>query len=171
MPKIERAIISVTDKSGIVDLGQFLKSQNVEILSTGGTAKVLRDAGVDVVDVSVYTGSPEVMDGRLKTLHPKIEGGILGIRENAQHREDMDSLGIKPIDLVIVNLYAFEETVAKDGCTLESAIENIDIGGPTMLRAAAKNHQDVTVQPYNTTEGRNWITRFGTFKGFGESFT
>ncbi|MBX7149976.1 bifunctional phosphoribosylaminoimidazolecarboxamide formyltransferase/IMP cyclohydrolase [bacterium] len=145
MPKIERAIVSVTDKTGVVDFCKVLAKHNVEILSTGGTAKVLREAGLKVIDVSDYTGSPEVMDGRLKTIHPMIEGGMLGIRSNPSHVADMKRLGIKNIDMVIVNLYAFEKTVADPKCSLDHAIENIDIGGPTMLRAAAKNHQDVTV--------------------------
>ncbi|HBF13633.1 MAG TPA: bifunctional phosphoribosylaminoimidazolecarboxamide formyltransferase/inosine monophosphate cyclohydrolase [Deltaproteobacteria bacterium] len=145
MPQIKRAIISVTDKTGIVEFGKFLQSMNVEILSTGGTAKVLREAGVKVVDVSEYTGSPEILDGRLKTIHPKIEGGLLGIRSNPKHLQEMKANDIHPIDMVIVNLYEFEKTVAKPGVHLEEAIENIDIGGPTMLRAAAKNHPDVTV--------------------------
>jgi phosphoribosylaminoimidazolecarboxamide formyltransferase/IMP cyclohydrolase len=145
MPKISRAIISVTDKSNLVEFCQGLKKHQIEILSTGGTAKILRDNNIEVVDVSEYTNSPEILDGRLKTLHPKIEGGILGIRSNDQHQKEMKEEGILPIDLVVVNLYEFEKTIAKDGITLEEAIENIDIGGPTMLRAAAKNYQDVTV--------------------------
>jgi len=145
MPKITRAIMSVTDKTGIVELGKVLQACHVEILSTGGTAKALRDAGIAVVDVAAYTGSPEILDGRLKTLHPMIEGGILGIRSNAKHQEEMKKEKIKPIDLVVVNLYEFEKTTADPNCSLEHAIENIDIGGPTMLRAAAKNHPFVTV--------------------------
>lgn len=145
MPKINRALVSVTDKTGVVDFCKVLAQWGVEILSTGGTAKTLRDAGLQVVDVSKFTNSPEVLDGRLKTLHPKIEGGILGIRSNPQHQKEMQENGILPIDLVAVNLYAFEKTVADPHCTLAHAVENIDIGGPTMLRAAAKNHPDVTV--------------------------
>lgn len=145
MPKITRALISVTDKTGIVELGKVLQAEGVEILSTGGTAKALRDAGISVIDVAAYTGSPEILDGRLKTLHPIIEGGILGIRSNPKHQEEMKKEKIKPIDLVVVNLYEFEKTVADPKCSLEHAIENIDIGGPTMLRAAAKNHLFVTV--------------------------
>lgn len=145
MPKIKRALISVTDKTGIADFAKFLDSQNIEILSTGGTAKVIREAGINVRDVSDYTGSPEILDGRLKTIHPKVEGGLLGIRSNEKHLQEMKDNGIEDIDLLVVNLYEFEKTVAREGVTLEEAIENIDIGGPTMIRAAAKNHQDVTV--------------------------
>ncbi|MBI4412021.1 MAG: bifunctional phosphoribosylaminoimidazolecarboxamide formyltransferase/IMP cyclohydrolase, partial [Deltaproteobacteria bacterium] len=145
MPKIQRAIVSVTDKTGLVEFCKILSAFQIEILSTGGTAKLLREHGIKTEDVSSYTGSPEVMDGRLKTLHPKIEGGILGIRNNPKHRQEMESLGILPIDLVVVNLYAFEKTSAKEDCTLDEAVENIDIGGPTMLRAASKNYRDVTV--------------------------
>ena len=144
MKKVRRAIISVTDKTGVVDFARALAAHGVEIISTGGTAELIKNSGVTVVPISTYTGSPEMLDGRLKTLHPRIHGGILGIRENPQHRKDMEANNILPIDMVVVNLYAFEETVAK-GCTLEDAIENIDIGGPTMLRAAAKNHNDVAV--------------------------
>lgn len=144
MPKISRAIVSVTDKTGIVEFCKTLVELQIEILSTGGTAKVLREQQIPVKDVAEYTGFPEILDGRLKTLHPLIEGGILGIRKNKEHQTQMASLGIAPIDMVVVNLYAFEKTV-KEGCALAEAIENIDIGGPTMLRAAAKNWQDVTV--------------------------
>jgi phosphoribosylaminoimidazolecarboxamide formyltransferase/IMP cyclohydrolase len=145
MKPISRALISVTDKSGLVEFAQFLAGYQIEILSTGGTAKLLREQGVPVVEVSDYTGFPEMLDGRVKTLHPKIHGGILGRRDLASHQEQMAAQGITPIDLVVVNLYQFEQAVAKPGCTLEDAIENIDIGGPTLLRAAAKNYQDVTV--------------------------
>jgi len=145
MQPITRALMSVTDKSGILEFGWFLAGQNVEILSTGGTAKMLREGGVKVVEVSEFTGFPEMLDGRVKTLHPKIHGGILGRRDLAAHVEQMAKHQIKPIDLVVVNLYQFEKAVAQPGCTLEDAIENIDIGGPTLLRAAAKNYQSVTV--------------------------
>jgi phosphoribosylaminoimidazolecarboxamide formyltransferase/IMP cyclohydrolase len=145
MPKIKRALISVSDKSGVVDLAKELAKMNVEIISTGGTAKALRDNKIKVTEISDYTGSPEILDGRLKTLHPKIHGGILGMRTNATHAKEMAANQIQPIDMVIVNLYPFEATIAKKDCTLEEAIENIDIGGPTMLRAAAKNWQDVAV--------------------------
>jgi len=145
MKPISRALISVTDKSGLVKFATFLAGYQIEILSTGGTAKLLKDNGVPVVEVSDYTGFPEMLDGRVKTLHPKIHGGILGRRDLASHQEQMAAQGIAPIDLVVVNLYQFEQAVAKPGCTLEDAIENIDIGGPTLLRAAAKNYQAVTV--------------------------
>jgi len=145
MQPITRALMSVTDKSGILEFAWFLAGQNVEILSTGGTAKMLREGGVKVVEVSEFTGFPEMLDGRVKTLHPKIHGGILGRRDLAAHLEQMAQHQIKPIDLVVVNLYQFEKAVAQPGCTLEDAIENIDIGGPTLLRAAAKNYQSVTV--------------------------
>ena len=137
--KISRALISVSDKSGIVELAGALSAKGVEILSTGGTAKLLREAGLDIVEVSDYTGFPEMMDGRVKTLHPKIHGGILGRRGTDD--EVMLEYNIGPIDLVVVNLYPFESTIANLDCELATAIENIDIGGPTMLRAAAKNHR------------------------------
>ena len=145
MQPISRALMSVTDKSGLVEFATFLAGYQIEILSTGGTAKLLRDNGVPVVEVSDFTGFPEMLDGRVKTLHPKVHGGILGRRDLASHQEQMAAHGIVPIDLVVVNLYQFEKAVAKPGCTLEDAIENIDIGGPTMLRAAAKNYPAVTV--------------------------
>ncbi len=143
MNKIQRALISVSDKSGIVDFAKELAGFGVEILSTGGTAKLLADSGIAVIEVSDYTGFPEMMDGRVKTLHPKIHGGILGRRGTDD--TVMAEHGISGIDMVVVNLYPFEQTVAKPDCTLEDAIENIDIGGPTMIRAAAKNHKDVTI--------------------------
>ncbi|MBW2064190.1 MAG: IMP cyclohydrolase [Deltaproteobacteria bacterium] len=145
MKKIERAIISVTDKTGIVDFAKSLSGFGVEILSTGGTAKVLREGGVSVKDISEYTGFPEILDGRVKTLHPKVHGGLLGIRDNPEHLKMMREQGIENIDLVVVNLYQFEKTVAKEGVTLEEAVENIDIGGPAMLRSSAKNFEYVTV--------------------------
>ncbi|HHL39348.1 MAG TPA: bifunctional phosphoribosylaminoimidazolecarboxamide formyltransferase/IMP cyclohydrolase [Deltaproteobacteria bacterium] len=144
MKKVRRAIVSVTDKSGIEDFVKRLEAAGVEIISTGGTAELLKKAGVDVIPISAYTGFPEMLDGRVKTLHPKIHGGILAMRDNPEHRRQMESHDILPIDMIVVNLYAFEETVA-GGCTLEEAIENIDIGGPTMIRAAAKNFRDVAV--------------------------
>jgi phosphoribosylaminoimidazolecarboxamide formyltransferase/IMP cyclohydrolase len=140
---IKRALISVSDKSGIVEFARALASNGVEILSTGGTASLLTDNGIDVIEVSSYTGFPEMMDGRVKTLHPKIHGGLLGRR--GVDDDVMQEHGIDPIDLLVVNLYPFEQTVAKPGTDLETAIENIDIGGPAMLRAAAKNFQSVTV--------------------------
>jgi phosphoribosylaminoimidazolecarboxamide formyltransferase/IMP cyclohydrolase len=145
MKPISRALMSVTDKSGLAEFAKFLAGYQIEILSTGGTAKLLRDNGVPVVEVSEFTGFPEMLDGRVKTLHPKIHGGILGRRDLASHQEQMAAHGIEPIDLVVVNLYQFEQAIAKPGCTLEDAIENIDIGGPTLLRASAKNYQAVTV--------------------------
>jgi phosphoribosylaminoimidazolecarboxamide formyltransferase/IMP cyclohydrolase len=145
MGKIQRAIISLSDKSGIVQFAKDLQAFGVEILSTGGTARTLRENGLKIMDVSEYTGFPEMLDGRVKTLHPKIHGGLLGIRDNPDHAKKMKEHGIIPIDMVVVNLYPFEATVAKPSCTLEEAIENIDIGGPSMLRAAAKNYPYVTV--------------------------
>jgi len=141
---IRRALISVSDKTGLVEFGKFLAEAGVEILSTGGSAKALRDAGVPVTEVSDHTGFPEIMDGRVKTLHPKIHGGLLAIRGNAKHEAAMKEHAIAPIDLLAVNLYPFEATVAK-GADFETCIENIDIGGPGMIRAAAKNHEFVTV--------------------------
>jgi phosphoribosylaminoimidazolecarboxamide formyltransferase/IMP cyclohydrolase len=145
MIPIRRALISLTDKSGVVDFARGLTAFGIELLSTGGTAKMLRENGVAITEVSDYTGFPEMLDGRVKTLHPKIHGGILGIRDNQAHVETMARHGIEPIDMVVVNLYAFTQTIAKPGCTLEDAIENIDIGGPTLIRAAAKNHRHVAV--------------------------
>jgi phosphoribosylaminoimidazolecarboxamide formyltransferase / IMP cyclohydrolase len=145
MPKIQRALISVTDKSGVEDLGRALSEFKVEILSTGGTARALAQAGIKIREVSDFTGFPEMLDGRVKTLHPKIHGGILGIRTRPEHMEAMNKHNIVPIDLIAVNLYAFEKTIARPDCTLAEAIENIDIGGPTLLRAAAKNYPFVTV--------------------------
>jgi phosphoribosylaminoimidazolecarboxamide formyltransferase / IMP cyclohydrolase len=145
MGKVRRAIVSVSDKSGVVSFAKELSQLGVEILSTGGTAKTLRDQGIPVKDISEYTGFPEMLDGRVKTLHPKVHGGLLGQRSKTEHVQKMKEHGILPIDLVAVNLYPFEATVAKKDCTLEEAIENIDIGGPTMIRSAAKNYPDVTV--------------------------
>jgi phosphoribosylaminoimidazolecarboxamide formyltransferase/IMP cyclohydrolase len=145
MPKIERALISVSDKTDLVPFAEVLSRAGVEIISTGGTAKVLREAGIAVQELSDYTGYPEMLDGRVKTLHPKVHGGLLFLRDNAEHTATATEHGIRPIDLVVVNLYPFEQTVAKPDVTLEDAIENIDIGGPSMLRSAAKNHQSVTV--------------------------
>src|SRR5262245_26665020 len=143
MARIERALLSVSDKTGIVDLGKALHARGVSLLSTGGTANALRDAGVPVRDVSDYTGSPEVMDGRVKTLHPRVHGGILA-RERDDDLRELAQLGGAPIDLVVVNLYPFAATVAR-GAPHADVIENIDIGGPSMLRSAAKNHARVTV--------------------------
>lgn len=145
MKRMERALISLTDKSGIEGFARELADLGLELLSTGGTAKKIREAGIAVKDVSKFTGFPEMLDGRVKTLHPKVHGGILNQRANAEHRRQCAEYGIKDIDLIAVNLYAFEKAVADPGCSLAEAIENIDIGGPTMLRSSAKNFQDVTV--------------------------
>jgi phosphoribosylaminoimidazolecarboxamide formyltransferase/IMP cyclohydrolase len=145
MAKIQRALLSVSDKTGLVALAQALAGAGVELLSTGGTAKALRDAGLTVKDISEHTGFPEMLDGRVKTLHPKVHGGLLFIRGNPAHEAAAQTHGIPPIDLVVVNLYPFEQTVAKPEVSLHDAIENIDIGGPSMLRSAAKNHDSVTV--------------------------
>jgi phosphoribosylaminoimidazolecarboxamide formyltransferase/IMP cyclohydrolase len=143
--KIQRALLSVTDKAGVVEFARALCDMGVELLSTGGTAKAIRDAKVPVKDISEFTGFPEMLDGRVKTLHPKVHGGLLYLRGNAEHEATMTKHGLVPIDLVCVNLYRFEATVSKPGVTFEEAIENIDIGGPSMLRSAAKNHRSVTV--------------------------
>jgi len=145
MSKIQRAILSVTDKTGLVDFARKLAELGVELISTGGTAKLLRDSGVRVKDISELTGFPEMLDGRVKTLHPKVHGGILHRRENPSHRSAVAEHGIQPIDMVVVNLYAFERTAAKPGVHFKELIENIDIGGPSMIRSAAKNFQDVAV--------------------------
>jgi len=145
MIKIQRALLSVSDKTGLVPFAQFLAAAGIELISTGGTAKTLREAGLAVKDISDHTGFPEMLDGRVKTLHPKVHGGLLFIRGNETHESTVKAHGIPPIDLVVVNLYPFEQTVAKPGVSLHDAIENIDIGGPSMLRSAAKNHDSVTV--------------------------
>ena len=141
---ITRALLSVSDKTGLIDFARFLHSQGVALLSTGGTAKSLRDAGIPVTDVSDHTGFPEMMDGRVKTLHPKIHGGLLAVRDNAEHLKAMKEHDIAPIDLVVINLYPFEATVAR-GADFDTCIDNIDIGGPSMVRSAAKNHAHVTI--------------------------
>jgi phosphoribosylaminoimidazolecarboxamide formyltransferase / IMP cyclohydrolase len=143
--KIKRALVSVSNKTGVVALCRELRAAGVEILSTGGTARALTEAGVDARGVDSYTGQPEIMDGRVKTLHPRIHGAILAVRDNAEHRQQMDQHGIEPIDLVVVNLYPFERTIARPGVEIGEAIENIDIGGPCMVRSAAKNHAYVVV--------------------------
>ncbi|HYH84361.1 MAG TPA: bifunctional phosphoribosylaminoimidazolecarboxamide formyltransferase/IMP cyclohydrolase [Pyrinomonadaceae bacterium] len=143
--QIRRALLSVSDKNGLVELARALQGFGVEILSTGGTAKTLRDAGIDVRDVSDVTGFPEMMDGRVKTLHPRIHGGILAVRDNPEHARALEEHRIEPIDMVVVNLYPFEQTIAREGVTLEEAVEQIDIGGPAMVRSAAKNFHDVAV--------------------------
>src|SRR5258708_27270660 len=143
--KIRRALISVSDKAGLAEFVSALAGFGVEIISAGGTAKALRTGGLTVTDVSEVTGFPEMMDGRVKTLHPKIHGAFLALRDNPEHVASMNEHDIVPIDLVVVNLYPFEETVAKDGVSLEEAVENIDIGGPAMIRSASKNWRDVAV--------------------------
>ncbi len=145
MPKIERALISVYDKSGVVEFAKGLAGLGVEIISSGGTATLLKENGVGVIEVSDYTGFPEMMDGRVKTLHPKVHGGLLALRDNSTHVSQMKEHGILPIDMVVVNLYPFEATVAREGVTMEEAVEKIDIGGPSMIRSAAKNHRHVAV--------------------------
>src|SRR6185436_9416950 len=140
MARIGRALVSVSDKRGLEELARALAAAGVEILSTGGTAKALADWGIPVTAVSDYTGQPEILDGRVKTLHPKIHGGLLAIRDNAEHRKQLADQGFANIDMVVVNLYPFEATIAKPDCSFSDAIENIDIGGPTMIRSAAKNH-------------------------------
>ena len=145
MPKIQRAILSVTDKTGLVEFARQLAALKVELVSTGGTAKLLREAGITVKDISELTGFPEMMDGRVKTLHPKVHGGILHIRGNAGHVASAKEHGIQPIDMVVVNLYAFEKTASKPGVHFDEVIENIDIGGPSMVRSSAKNFRDVAI--------------------------
>src|SRR6266568_4618114 len=144
-PKIQRAILSVTDKTGLAEFSRKLSGLGVELISTGGTAKLLRDSGIPVKDISDLTGFPEMLDGRVKTLHPKVHGGILHRREDPKHVAAVAEHGIAPIDMVVVNLYAFEKTAAKPGVAFEELIENIDIGGPSMIRSAAKNFHDVAI--------------------------
>jgi len=145
MAKIKTALISVSDKTGIIELAKGLAGLGVKILSTGGTAKSIRANGVDVTDVSEHTGFPEIMDGRVKTLHPKIHGGLLAVRDNESHMKQIEDLGIGTIDLVVVNLYPFEKTISKENVSQEEAVENIDIGGPSMIRSAAKNFKHVAI--------------------------
>jgi phosphoribosylaminoimidazolecarboxamide formyltransferase/IMP cyclohydrolase len=154
MAKIQRALLSVSDKTGLIPFAKILANTGIELISTGGTAKILREAGLTVKDISEHTGFPEMLDGRVKTLHPKVHGGLLYIRGNESHEAAAKQHGITPIDLVVVNLYPFEQTVAKPDVSLHDAIENIDIGGPSMLRSAAKNHDSVTVvvDPADYTE-------------------
>ncbi len=142
--RITRALLSVSDKSGLVGFAKALTDHGIELISTGGTAKALKDAGLAVIDVAELTGFPEMMDGRVKTLHPKVHGALLAVRANKEHAASMRTHGIEPIDLLVVNLYPFEATVAK-GASFDECIENIDIGGPAMIRAAAKNHASVAV--------------------------
>jgi phosphoribosylaminoimidazolecarboxamide formyltransferase/IMP cyclohydrolase len=143
--KIKRALLSVTDKSGLVEFAQVLAGFGVELVSTGGTARALREAGLTVKDISELTGFPEMLDGRVKTLHPKVHGGLLYIRGNKEHEAAVAAHGIEPIDMVVVNLYAFEKTAAQAGVAFGQLIENIDIGGPSMVRSAAKNFEDVAI--------------------------
>lgn len=143
--KVRRALLSVSDKTGIVEFAQALRSFDVEIISTGGTARALREAGIEVRDISDVTGFPEMMDGRIKTLHPRIHGGLLALRDNEEHLQAMLEHNIEPIDMVVVNLYPFEQTISREGVTVEEAIEQIDIGGPAMIRSAAKNWRDVAI--------------------------
>ena len=163
MAKIQRALISVSDKTGLIPFAQILAQAAIEIISTGGTAKTLREAGITVKDISEHTGFPEMLDGRVKTLHPKVHGGLLFIRGNEKHEAAAREHKIPPIDLVVVNLYPFEQTVAKPDVSLHDAIENIDIGGPSMLRSAAKNHDSVTVivDPLDYSEVAKQITADG----------
>lgn len=163
MAKVRRAIISVSDKKGIVDFAKKLSSMGVEIISTGGTAKSLKDSGVPVKEISDYTGFPEMLDGRVKTLHPKVHGGLLFRRNNPKDLEEIKEYGIQPIDMVVVNLYPFEQTIAKLDVTFDDAIENIDIGGPTMLRSASKNFQSVVV----VTDANDYEKVIGEMKTSG----
>ena len=149
--QVRRALLSVTDKSGLVSFATQLAGHGIELVSTGGTARTLRESGLTVLDISELTGFPEMLDGRVKTLHPKVHGGILHVRGNAEHRAALEEHGIQPIDMVVVNLYAFEATVSKPGATFAEIIENIDIGGPSMVRSAAKNFEDVAIV---TSRGR-----------------
>ena len=142
---VKRALISVSDKTGIVEFAQKLNDLGVSIISTGGTFKVLKEAGIPVINISDVTGFPECLDGRVKTLHPNIHAGLLAMRSNPEHMKQVEELNVELIDMVVVNLYPFKQTIMKPDVTLADAIENIDIGGPTMLRAAAKNYQDVSV--------------------------
>jgi len=161
--KIQRALLSVSDKTGLIPFAQILAKAGIEIISTGGTAKALRESGLKVKDISEHTGFPEMLDGRVKTLHPKVHGGLLFIRGNETHEAAVKQHGISPIDLVVVNLYPFEATVAKPDVNLHDAIENIDIGGPSMLRSAAKNHDSVTVvvDPFDYDEVARQISETG----------
>jgi len=143
--RIKRALISTSDRAGLIEFAGGLLDLGVELVSTGGTGRAMRDAGLAVTDVAEVTGFPEIMDGRVKTLHPKIHGGLLGVRANADHMVTLEQHGIAPFELVCVNLYPFEATISKPGCSLAEAVENIDIGGPAMLRSAAKNHRTIYV--------------------------
>ncbi|HHE31272.1 MAG TPA: bifunctional phosphoribosylaminoimidazolecarboxamide formyltransferase/IMP cyclohydrolase, partial [Chlorobaculum parvum] len=166
-PVIKRALVSVSDKTGIVDFCRELASMGVEIFSTGGTRKALQDAGIAAESISTITGFPEIMDGRVKTLHPKIHGGLLAVRDNAEHQQAARENGIEFIDLVAVNLYPFEASIAKPDVSFEEAIENIDIGGPSMLRSAAKNNESVTV----ITDAADYATVLDEMKSNGGATT
>src|SRR5213079_1069681 len=161
--KIQRAILSVTDKTGLADFARKLSGMGVELISTGGTAKLLRDSDIAVKDISDLTGFPEMLDGRVKTLHPKVHGGILARRDQPAHLEALERHGIPPIDLVVVALYPFEATIATPGVTRDAAIEQIDIGGPAMIRAAAKNHDAVAV----ITDPAQYAEVLGELEGSG----
>src|SRR3954454_9804666 len=163
MPLERRALLSVSDKTGVVEFARGLAARGYALLSTGGTAKALAEAGLAVTDVSTYTGFPEMLDGRVKTLHPRVHAGILARRDDPAHRSALEAHGIGTIDLVIVNLYPFRATVAKPDCTLDDAIENIDIGGPAMVRAAAKNwqHVGVVVDPSDYARVLDELSRDG----------
>jgi phosphoribosylaminoimidazolecarboxamide formyltransferase/IMP cyclohydrolase len=165
--RVRRALLSVSDKTGLVEFARALQSFGVEILSTGGTAKALREAGLEVRDVSDVTGFPEMLDGRVKTLHPRVHGGLLGIRDNAEHAAALREHGIEPIDMAVINLYPFEHTVAREGVTLEEAVEQIDIGGPAMVRSAAKNFRDVAV--VTSPEMYDWV--LGEMRRHGGALT
>jgi phosphoribosylaminoimidazolecarboxamide formyltransferase/IMP cyclohydrolase len=160
---IRRALLSVSDKTGLVEFAQALRRFGVELISTGGTARALREAGVEVLDISDVTGFPEMMDGRVKTLHPRIHGGLLALRDNEEHVAAMREHGIEPIDMVVVNLYPFEQTIEREGATLAEAVEQIDIGGPSMIRSAAKNYKDVAVvvSPESYSELKEEMSRTG----------
>src|SRR6187401_3720310 len=161
--RVTRALLSVSDKTGLIEFARALAGHGVELVSTGGTAKAIAAAGLKVKDVSDLTGFPEMMDGRVKTLHPKVHGGLLAIRDNKEHTAAMAAHGIRPIDLLVVNLYPFEATVDK-GAGYEDCIENIDIGGPAMIRAAAKNHADVAVvvEPEDYTRVLSELSQHGS---------
>ncbi|MDQ3748500.1 MAG: hypothetical protein M3367_05700, partial [Acidobacteriota bacterium] len=165
--RIKRALISVSDKDGVAEFAQKLNGFGVEIISTGGTARILREAGLTVTDVSQITGFPEMMDGRVKTLHPKIHGAFLALRDNDEHLEAMKTHGIEPIDLIVVNLYPFEQTIENEAVSIEEAVEQIDIGGPAMIRSAAKNWRDVLV----VTDARLYETVFEELKETGGSIS
>ena len=168
--KIKRALISVSDKTGVADFARALEKQGVDIISTGGTAELLRKESVPVRDISSFTDYPEVLEGRVKTLHPRVHGGLLYKRGNALHERQAKEQGFQPIDLVVVNLYPFEKTIAKPDVTLAEAIEQIDIGGPSMIRSAAKNYESVTVvvdpSDYDVVLGRNARQRGRNFAAF-----